>query len=51
MSIFFNVENLADISYQSHLSRLKYAPINPVTGKYGIFNQGRNISLKILLNI
>ena len=51
MSIFFNVENLADIAYQSHLSRLKYAPINPATGEYGIFNQGRNISLKILLNI
>ena len=50
MSIFFSAENLTDVAYQSHLSRLKYAPENPATGRTGVFNMGRNISLKLLFN-
>jgi iron complex outermembrane recepter protein len=50
MSLFINAENLTDIAFQSHLSRLKYAPQNPATGRNGIFNQGRNISIKLLVN-
>lgn len=38
--------NLLDKSYQSHLSRLKYADENPVTGHMGVCNMGRNICLK-----
>ncbi len=31
--IFFaGVNNITDVIYQSHLSRLKYAPVNPATG-------------------
>jgi iron complex outermembrane receptor protein len=51
ISIFLSGENLTDVSYQSHLSRLKYTPINPLTGRSGVFNMGRNISLKIILRI
>jgi iron complex outermembrane recepter protein len=51
MRIFISAENLADVSYQSHLSRLKYAPLNVVTGRSGVFNMGRNISLKLILNL
>ncbi len=51
LSIVFSGENLADIIYQSHLSRLKYAPENPVTGKMGIYNMGRNFSLKLIVTI
>ena len=43
--------NLADLAYQSHLSRLKYFeqyPGNP-TGRSGIYNMGRNISIKLTL--
>jgi iron complex outermembrane receptor protein len=42
-------DNLLDRGYQSHLSRLKYAPENLATGRQGVFNMGRNISLKVLV--
>ena len=48
-SIFINANNLLNKSYQSHLSRLKYAPENPATGRQGVFNMGRNISLKVVV--
>ena len=51
MSIYLSVENLADCAYQSHLSRLKYAAQNPLTGRNGVFNMGRNISLKVIFNL
>jgi iron complex outermembrane receptor protein len=41
--------NLTDVAYQSHLSRLKYFeeyPNNP-SGRSGIYNMGRNISFKL----
>ncbi len=48
MRIFFSVNNLLNTKYQSHLSRLKYAPVNPLNGKQGIYGQGRNFSLRII---
>lgn len=39
--------NLTDVAYQSHLSRLKYAPQNPATGRAGIYDMGRNFSIRI----
>ncbi|MCP9768925.1 TonB-dependent receptor [Lacihabitans sp. LS3-19] len=51
MSIFISADNLTDVAYQSHLSRLKYAPENPLTGRMGVFNMGRNISLKMIFNL
>jgi iron complex outermembrane recepter protein len=45
-SLYLLGNNLADVAYQSHLSRLKYADINPVTGRQGVFNMGRNFSIK-----
>lgn len=39
--------NLADIAYQNHLSRLKYAAENLATGRTGVFNVGRNFSVKL----
>jgi iron complex outermembrane recepter protein len=46
-SISLVAQNLTDIDYQSHLSRLKYTDENILTGRTGIFNMGRNYSLKI----
>ncbi len=46
-SLFFSANNITDVAYQSHLSRLKYAPENIVTGRVGVFNMGRNFSLKL----
>jgi iron complex outermembrane receptor protein len=40
-------QNLADVAYQNHLNRLKYGPTNEATGRLGVFNMGRNFSLKI----
>lgn len=51
MSIYLSAENLADVAYQSHLSRLKYAPVNPATGRNGVFNMGRNFSIKLIFNL
>jgi iron complex outermembrane receptor protein len=45
-SIFFGVNNITDLAYQSHLSRLKYAPENLATGRNGVFNMGRNFFIK-----
>jgi len=50
-SVYLNGTNLGDISYQSHLSRLKYAPVNNATGRPGVFNMGRNISLKLIVPV
>ena len=48
-SVYFNVNNLTDVTYQSHLNRLKYAPVNLLTGRTGIYNMGRNFSIKFLV--
>jgi iron complex outermembrane receptor protein len=50
-SFYISANNLTDVAYQSHLSRLKYADTNYATGRNGIFNMGRNISFKLLMPI
>lgn len=51
MSLHIVADNLMDIAYQDHLSRLKYAPENLATGRTGIFNMGRNIGIKLIMKI
>jgi iron complex outermembrane recepter protein len=46
-SIYLLGNNLGDVAYQNHLSRLKYTDVNPVTGRQGVFNMGRNFSIKL----
>ena len=43
--------NITDVAYQSHLSRLKYFEAYPsnLSGKNGIYNMGRNIGLKLIV--
>jgi iron complex outermembrane receptor protein len=55
--VLFNVgifgNNLADVAYQEHLSRLKYFepyPDDP-RGRHGIYNMGRNFGLKVSIPI
>ena len=50
-SLYISGNNLTDVAYQSHLSRLKYTAINNSTGRTGIYNMGRNISIKLLIPI
>jgi len=50
-SLHFAVNNIGDVAYQSHLSRLKYAPVNELTGRSGVFNMGRTFSVKVAVPI
>jgi len=50
-SLHLAANNLTDVAYQNHLSRLKYGPENDVTGRYGVFNMGRNFSVKVTIPI
>ncbi|WP_143304808.1 TonB-dependent receptor [Chitinophaga vietnamensis] len=50
-SLHFAVNNFTDVAYQNNLSRLKYAPVNPITGRTGVFNMGRNFSVKLVIPI
>ena len=45
--VYLSLNNLFDKTYQHHLSRLKYAQVNNVTGRQGVFNPGRNVSVKV----
>ena len=46
-SLNLSGNNLGDVAYQNHLSRLKYAALNMATGRTGVFNIGRNFGLKL----
>jgi len=50
-SLYVMGNNLTDVAYQSHLSRLKYEDVNNVTGRTGVYNMGRNFSIKLLVPI
>ncbi|MGJ7029843.1 TonB-dependent receptor [Niabella hirudinis] len=47
--VILAVNNIGDVAYQQHLSRLKYAPENRVTGRTGVFNMGRNFTARLIL--
>lgn len=49
--LYITADNLLNCAYQNHLSRLKYADMNTVTGRRGVFNMGRNITFKIVVPI
>lgn len=46
-SLHLGMMNIGNIAWQNHLSRLKYAAENRVTGRTGVFNAGRNFSVKL----
>lgn len=46
-TITLAAQNIADVAYQNTLNRLRYTPINNVTGRVGIYNMGRNVSILI----
>jgi iron complex outermembrane receptor protein len=48
-SLHFSAQNITDEAYQHHLNRLKYSDVNEVTGRRGVFNMGRNFSLKLVI--
>ena len=48
-SIYLTANNLFDVAYQSHLSRLKYTDYNAANGRTGVFNPGRNMSVRLVV--
>lgn len=50
-SLYFSGENLFDRAYQNHLSRLKNLGLNPMTGRQGVYNMGRNFSVRFVIPI
>jgi iron complex outermembrane recepter protein len=46
-SLYITGNNITDVAYQNHLSRLKYAAENEATGRRGVFGMGRNFSVKL----
>ena len=48
---YITADNLLNKAYQNHLSRLKYADQNVITGRRGVFNMGRNITFKVVVPI
>jgi iron complex outermembrane receptor protein len=51
IEIFIEGTNLANVNYQSNMSRLKYFdnPVVPAGVQPGIFNMGRNVSFKVVV--
>ena len=49
--LYISADNLLNKAYQNHLSRLKYADENVVTGRRGVYNMGRNITFKVVVPI
>ena len=49
--LYVTASNLLNRAYQNHLSRLKYADVNHVTGRQGVYNMGRNITFKVVVPI
>jgi iron complex outermembrane receptor protein len=49
VNVYIMANNLFDVAYQDHLSRLKYMEPYPTDPRpyHGIYNMGRNISLKL----
>lgn len=50
-TLTFTANNILNLAYQSHLSRLKYLPENPATGRMGVYNMGRNFSINLIFPI
>jgi iron complex outermembrane receptor protein len=48
-SVFLALNNLTDVAYQNHLSRLKYTAENLATGRMGVFNMGRNFTARLVI--
>lgn len=52
LQLVFEVNNILDKAYQSHLSRLKYFEYyeKSPNGKMGIYNMGRSINIKAIMS-
>jgi iron complex outermembrane receptor protein len=49
LQVFVQCDNLFNTAYMDYMSRFKYYPVNYTTGRVGVFNMGRNVSVRILI--
>jgi iron complex outermembrane receptor protein len=47
--LYITADNVLNTAYQNHLNRLKYADMNIVTGRRGVYNMGRNVTFKLVV--
>jgi iron complex outermembrane receptor protein len=48
-SVYFTGQNITNVAYQNHQNRLKYLDENPITGRQGVYNIGRNLGVKVVV--
>lgn len=49
--VFLTADNIFNRAYQNHLNRLKYADMNTQTNRRGVYDMGRNITIKLVIPI
>ncbi len=47
--LYIMCNNLLDAGYMDYMNRFKYLPINYTTNRVGVFNMGRNVSIKVVI--
>lgn len=47
--VYLICNNLFNTAYIDYMSRFKYDPVNYTTGRVGVFNMGRNLSIKMIV--
>ena len=47
--LFIICNNLLNTGYMDYMSRFKYLPVNYTTDRVGVFNMGRNVSIKLII--
>jgi iron complex outermembrane receptor protein len=47
--LYIICNNIFNTAYIDYMSRFKYYPVNYTTGRVGVFNMGRNVSIKLLI--
>jgi iron complex outermembrane receptor protein len=47
--VYLLCNNLFNTAYIDYMSRFKYFPVNYTSGRVGVFNMGRNISVKMVI--
>lgn len=48
-TIIASCDNIFDVAYMDYMSRFKYYPVNGSTNRVGVYNMGRNFSVKLLI--
>jgi iron complex outermembrane receptor protein len=47
--LYIVCNNIFNTAYMDYMSRFKYDPVNYATDRVGVFNMGRNISIKLII--